>query len=342
MASRLDAIVHGGNFEQTPKAQGQLTLEYEQNPIRMDGEQRKTVYTWLKPIDMENEQYHLKEIRNRCSLGAMPGRWLLDHMTFKEWFDPQFTALPTLLWLHGNPGVGKCILTDHVVLSALSSVLKTATGKSVLASLVIEEAQNLLPKPIVLFFYFKQGNDDRDTFVSMARTLLAQLLKQDTGILDYMYHHCCESGEPFLNSRSLIEELLRFALSNCDSAYIILDGLDECASRYERQTVVGFFREIIEKHGGDQDGDQDADRLRCMFVSRKDSARKDFNGLADIAVDLEKNEDDIDAFCQFRSHELGENLRIPEDRLKEIASVVSAFAHGKHDSKTSVILDEEC
>jgi len=32
--------------------------------------------------------------------------------------------------------------------------------------------------------------------------------------------------------------------------------------------------------------DKDADRLRCMFISRKDSARKDFTGLADIVVDF--------------------------------------------------------
>jgi hypothetical protein len=111
MASRLDLIVHGGNVEQIHPAQSQLALEYEQNLIGIDEEdlkRRQTVYTWLKPIDMENEQYHLKGIRNRCSLGTMPGRWLLDHMTFKEWFDPQFTALPTLLWLHGHPGAGKC------------------------------------------------------------------------------------------------------------------------------------------------------------------------------------------------------------------------------------------
>ena len=118
MASRLDLIVHGSNFEQIHTAQSQSTLEYEQNPIGIDDEdlkRRQTIYTWLKPIDMENEQYHLKSIRNRCSPGAMPGRWLLDHMTFKEWFDPQFTTLPTLLWLHGHPGAGKCILTDHIV-----------------------------------------------------------------------------------------------------------------------------------------------------------------------------------------------------------------------------------
>ena len=190
------------------------------------------------------------------------------------------------------------------------------------------------PKPIVLFFYFKHSDNDRDSFVPMARTLLAQLLKQDTGILDYIYSKCCKTGEPFLNSRPLIEELLLFALNNCNSAYIILDGLDECASRDERKTIVEFFRKIIEIH----DHDQDADRLRCMFVSRKDNARKDFTGLADIAVDLDKNEDDIDAFCQFRSQELGEVLQIAEDKLKEIASVVSAFADGKHDPTPVLLL----
>ncbi|OCK76290.1 hypothetical protein K432DRAFT_306677 [Lepidopterella palustris CBS 459.81] len=303
MEFRLDIIVHGGNVSQFNTAQNLPTLDYKQNTTEMDDEdlkRRQTVYTWLKPIDMDNEQYHFKQIRARCPPGTMPGRWLLDHITFREWFDPQFTALPTLLWLHGNPGA----------------------GKTVLASMVVEEAQKLSPAPTVLFFYFKQGDVDRDTFVTMARTLLAQLLKQDTGILDYMYNRCCKSGEPFLNSRPLIEELLLFALGNCDSAYIILDGLDECHSRDERRNIVGFFRNMIENH------DHDADRLRCLFVSRKDSARKDYNGLAQIAVDLENNEDDIDAFSHFRSQELGDRLEIPKERLKEIANVVSAFADG--------------
>ena len=118
MASRLDFVMHGGNSEQVHTAQGQFTLEYEENSSEIDMEdlrRRQTVHTWLKPIDMENEQYHLKRIRKRCPPGTMPGRWLLDHMMFKEWFDPQFTALPTLLWLHGHPGAGKCILIDNIV-----------------------------------------------------------------------------------------------------------------------------------------------------------------------------------------------------------------------------------
>jgi hypothetical protein len=59
-ASRLDLIVHGGNIERISIAQSQSPLEYEQTPMEMDEEdlkRRKTIYTWLKPNDMENEQY---------------------------------------------------------------------------------------------------------------------------------------------------------------------------------------------------------------------------------------------------------------------------------------------
>ena len=119
MASRLDSIVHGDNLKEIPMVESQFTLEEKSSDIdEEDLRREQTVYTWLKPVDMENEQYHFKHIRKRCSPGPTPGRWLLEHMTFKEWFDPQFTTLPTLLWLHGHPGAGKCTLTDHIVLCA--------------------------------------------------------------------------------------------------------------------------------------------------------------------------------------------------------------------------------
>jgi hypothetical protein len=188
--------------------------------------------------------------------------------------------------------------------------------------MVVEAARNLSPKPTILSFFFKEGDGDRDNFVSMARCLLSQLLQQDAGILDYVYMRCCNSGQAFLTSRVLIEDLLRFALSNCSSAYIVLDGLDECCSREERRTIVEFFRNLVENL------DPDPDRIRCLFVSRKDSARKDFSGLANIAVDLENNEDDIDTFSHIQSQKLRE-LGVSDQRLQEIVDFVSAFAEGK-------------
>ncbi|KAL2064449.1 hypothetical protein VTL71DRAFT_4943 [Oculimacula yallundae] len=304
MEARLDLITHGGNMTQIDTVLEKSPLIDDPGPSEADPEglrRAQTVYIWLKCVDMESDQDHFRRIRSHCPPDTSPGQWLLVHTTFKEWFDPQFTALPTLLWLHGNPGV----------------------GKSVLASVVIDEARKLLSTPTVLFFYFRQGDTERDNFTSMARTLLAQLVKNNTAILDYMYTACCKSGEPFLNSRSTTESLIKFALNNCNSAYIVLDGLDECCSREERKVIVTFFRSLIENHDDDA-----TDRLRCLFISRKDNARKDFNGMFQIEVDLESNEDDIEAFSQYRSQELGEELDIPKEKLKQIAATVSACADG--------------
>lgn len=299
MGCRLDLVTHRGTVLQFSDFQNSCVMEDEKARSEIDMEdlkRRQAIYTWLKAIEMENEQHHFATIRSQY---PDTGRWLLEHTTFKEWFDPQFTTLPTLLWLHGKPGA----------------------GKTVLASMVVEAVRNLSPKPTILSFFFKEGERDRDNFVSMARCLLSQLLQQDAGILDYVYMRCCNSGQAFLTSRILIEELLHFSLSNCASAYIVLDGLDECCSREERRTIVEFFCNLIENL------DPDPDRIRCLFVSRKDSARKDFSGLANIAVDLENNEDDIDTFSHVQSQKLRE-LGVSDQRLQEIVDFVSAFAEG--------------
>jgi hypothetical protein len=199
-------------------------------------------------------------------------------------------------------------------------------GKTILASLIIEEAAALLPKPTVLFFYFKNAEEGRDSYVSMARTLLSQLFTADQGILDYFYSKCGESGEGILTSRPLIEELLNFALGNCDSAYTILDGLDEC-SRGERKTIVSWFRELIENLPK-----ADPNRLRCLFVSQSDSARKDYDGMANITVDEHGNENDIELYSLAQSEKLKDKLNISEKFANDIAHSVLASAEGRSRS----------
>jgi hypothetical protein len=118
MASRLDLVIHRGTVLQFNDFQNSCAMEDEKTSSEMDMEdlkRRQAIYTWLKAIDMENEQYHFANIRSQY---PDTGRWLLEHMTFKEWFDPQFTTLPTLLWLHGKPGAGKYIFMK--VITALN------------------------------------------------------------------------------------------------------------------------------------------------------------------------------------------------------------------------------
>lgn len=176
-----------------------------------------------------------------------------------------------------------------------------------------------------MVFYFKQDDADRNSFEAMARSLLGQILKHNANLLDYFYYRCCNSGETILKSRTLMEELLLFALRSCRLAYVILDGLDECCTRDERKSIVKFFRNVIEDP---KDERKARNRIRCLFVSRKDSARKDYAGLPSIRVSNENNETDIATFGVVQSKELQQKFTVLSEKMGEIADKVTKFSDG--------------
>ncbi len=198
------------------------------------------------------------------------------------------------------------------------------TGKTILASLVVEEARRLNPAPTVLFFYCKHDNSDRDNFVALGRSLLTQFLKQESGLLPTFYQKSCRSGEPVLTSPVLIEELLSLAFGNCKSAYIILDGLDECP-RDQRKYITQWFRKLIENLPINE-----PEKLRCLFISQDDGiARKDFVGLASIKIRAEDSKHDIKEYSRIEADKLRENCpSVTKEKASAIASAVVNSAEG--------------
>ncbi|RYP30902.1 hypothetical protein DL767_006034 [Monosporascus sp. MG133] len=93
--------------------------------------------TWLHATSCANEQKRYSDIQ-RDFPGT--GRWLLDNQSIKEWMDPIYPTIPPLLWLNGIPGAGKTIL----------------------ASLIVEECRKLRIHPDVLYFYYGVDECPRD------------------------------------------------------------------------------------------------------------------------------------------------------------------------------------
>jgi hypothetical protein len=198
-------------------------------------------------------------------------------------------------------------------------------GKTVLASLVIEKALELSPAPTVLYFYCRHKNAEQDNFHSVARTILSQLLRQDRDLLAYFYEKCCESGETVLESRTTIESLAKAGFENCKSAYIIIDGLDECG-REDRKEITYWFRSLVESLPTSE-----PDRLRCLFLSQDDGfARKDCSGLASIEIEVGDNKADIESYCLSQAEKLVlPPYNLANERASAIANTVAGSSSGR-------------
>ncbi|KAI1376891.1 hypothetical protein F4677DRAFT_459629 [Hypoxylon crocopeplum] len=259
----------------------------------------REVISWLGAPNAENDQYQYSKIREEC---PGTGRWLLDIQAFKEWIDPKFPTIPPLLWITGMPGAGKTIL----------------------ASLVVEEIRKILPPPITLFFYCKNGDDEKNSFTSIGRNFLAQLLNTNKEILlPYYWDKFSNSSEPVLNTYPLIESILEVALQTCASVYIVLDGIDEC-EREQRKRITGWFRGLVENL---QPPHQD--RIRCLFVSQDDGvARKDFRALTSFKIESKHNRADIEIYSKSAADKIQSSFQLSDDMSHQIAIKTQVAADG--------------
>ncbi|PNP85104.1 hypothetical protein FNYG_01629 [Fusarium nygamai] len=196
-------------------------------------------------------------------------------------------------------------------------------GKTILTSLIVEEVQKLTPRPRVLFFYCKQSLPEHNTFLALARSFILQLLNQDKSFLLYLHRKHCDSNEAVVSSIPLVQEMLIFLLSSCKSAYIIIDGLDEC-EREERKLITQWFRDLV-----DSLPENAPDRLRCLFVSQDDRIGiKDLQGLAKINIEPEDNKQDVLVYSRVQAEELRLKFEFSEEESRRIAVAVAESVKG--------------
>ncbi|KAK0701292.1 hypothetical protein B0H67DRAFT_558761 [Lasiosphaeris hirsuta] len=250
----------------------------------------REVAGWLRSANVQNDQHEYSDVR-----AGYPnsGHWFLNNKTFKAWFDPMCQTIPPLLWLSGIPGAGKTIL----------------------ASMVVEETQKLNTHPVVLYFFCKHGDNERDNFVSIARSLLLQLLScSKDSLLPYYYEKYATSNEAVLSTHKIIEDLLRVSILNCPTVYIILDGIDECP-RKERSQISGWFCKLVEGLPP-----SNPDQVRCLFASQDDGvARKDFTRASAIKMTVEDNKMDIEQFSSKWAIDIQQKFDISDEARDAIA-----------------------
>ncbi|KAG5752941.1 hypothetical protein H9Q72_010384 [Fusarium xylarioides] len=117
--------------------------------------------------------------------------------------------------------------------------------------------------------------------------------------------------------------MLEFLLSSCKSAYIIIDGLDEC-EREERKVITQWFRHLVESLP-----ENAPDHLRCLFVSQDDRiGTKDLQGLANINIKPQNNKPDVLAYSKVQAEELRRKFEFSEEESSRIAVAVVESVKG--------------
>jgi hypothetical protein len=195
-------------------------------------------------------------------------------------------------------------------------------GKTVLASLIIDECLQSSFKTV--WFYCKYGDNQRNTFVALAKALIAQLLEYDKHLLPYIYNKMCGRSEPILSTERLAKELLETALKDSTEIRIIIDGLDECDPK-ETKKIIEFLRSIANCSHNNQGF------LQCVFVSQSNAiAVKNLQDIPTIEIQPSDNHDDIVRFLSSRGADIRNKFRISEEIVQQMNGLVASRAGGNN------------
>jgi hypothetical protein len=174
----------------------------------------------LCPSNPRDDKKRIEETKGGLLAGAY--RWFLNNNTFQQWQqDPE----SRLLWVKGDPGKGKTMLLCGI----------------------INELQNLTPKPTLFSYFFCQATDSRINSASaVLRGLLYMLVDQQPSLTVHIRKKHDRAGESLFNDANAwvaLTEIFSAVLrdTGLSTTYLIIDALDECMT--DRLKLLSFIAE---------------------------------------------------------------------------------------------------
>ena len=278
--------------------------------VLREGEKRRqsiAVRTWLSAILAEDDQEFYANTRE---IFPNTGKWLLKKQTVLSWMNPGDHALP-MRWMTGIPG----------------------SGKTTLASLLVAEVRKI-ENSATIFFYCRNRDSQRDSLISILRSLIQQLIHGDEDLIELVDAKASTSGQSSLSNLALAKELFEVALQQCNTVFIILDGIDEC-QKVEKKKVLTYFMSLHNKFHSNDDQLDDLQTacppaIKTFFISQDDNdCGKTLRRLPTMKISPQDHESDLEAYCGHWEDKILE--KHPKLRLKSthIAAEVCAASEGK-------------
>ncbi|EUC40026.1 hypothetical protein COCMIDRAFT_109863, partial [Bipolaris oryzae ATCC 44560] len=151
--------------------------------------------------------------------------WILDDDSFQRWRTHDEARL---LWIKGDPGKGKTMMTMGVIDELSRPKL---SHEALLEAPVLSDNST----PLLSFFFCQNTVPALNNAVSVLRGLIYMLVKQRDGLLRYVYEEYKTAGKQLFIGHNAIYSLRSILLSILNDAslpptYLLIDALDECKS----------------------------------------------------------------------------------------------------------------
>jgi ankyrin repeat protein len=176
----------------------------------------------------------IKVARDQLMEGT--GSWVMRDPNFTAWLNDNRSSI---LWIHGDPGKGKTMLT----ISLIEELSRKITAEGTAASTTC------------LAYILCDGTDSRrSNTISIVRTILWQLLCQRPRLLGCFKDEYSKKKEHLFTSPNALQALWRILQkvlddSSIQKVYLIVDGLDEC-EMMSLQPFLTMLEPYLEQHKG--------------------------------------------------------------------------------------------
>ena len=244
---------------------------------------QQRINQWLSPLDCRSRLAEIDAIRHPGS-----GAWLLENKAYMRWKDD--VSVP-LLWISGDPGIGKTVLSSSIV-----NDIEMGTDSA------------------VVYFHSDAGDESSRTTLGLLTSLIAQLKGQyqtrsptssSPECLLQAYETSVKYGRPYISQADTPEFIVEELISVYEQTIVVIDGLDEMA---EPDSTIEALLKLSKQ----------SESLRIVFLSRPIPViRKKLQHLPQIALSPAELKQDI------RSYVLKKSEDIPLDEVAGRESIVN-------------------